>query len=175
MALARSRRVGTGAGSVLRRLKGRVFSGFGRAGATIIVSGSGNMPPIKLGNSGEFSIRELAELVVELSGSKSKLVYRPLPQDDPKQRKPGISRAKKELDRMPAIKMRAGLQRSIPVFRACSENGGALRLNHHELSKDSDAILRKIVCKTLYLLCAFFRSFQLFAIGLDLLTTTCHK
>jgi UDP-glucuronate decarboxylase len=72
--------------------------------------------PINLGNPGEFTIRELAELVIELTGSKSKLVRRPLPQDDPKQRQPDIAQAKKVLGWQPKVKLRDGLKKSIPYF-----------------------------------------------------------
>jgi len=72
--------------------------------------------PINLGNPGEFTIRQLAELVIELTGSKSKLVRKPLPQDDPKQRQPDIKMAKKVLGWSPKVKLRDGLKRSIPYF-----------------------------------------------------------
>ena len=72
--------------------------------------------PINLGNPGEFTIRELAELVIELTGSKSKLVKKPLPPDDPKQRQPDITQAKKLLKWQPAIKLREGLEKTIPYF-----------------------------------------------------------
>jgi UDP-glucuronate decarboxylase len=72
--------------------------------------------PINLGNPGEFTIRQLAELVIELTGSKSKLVRKPLPQDDPKQRKPDIAQARKVLKWEPTVKLREGLKKSIPYF-----------------------------------------------------------
>jgi UDP-glucuronate decarboxylase len=72
--------------------------------------------PINLGNPGEFTIRELAELVIELTGSKSKLVRKPLPSDDPKQRQPDIAKAKKVLGWTPKVKLRDGLKKSIPYF-----------------------------------------------------------
>jgi UDP-glucuronate decarboxylase len=72
--------------------------------------------PINLGNPGEFTIRQLAELVIELTGSKSKLVRKPLPQDDPKQRKPDIAQARKVLKWEPKVKLREGLKQSIPYF-----------------------------------------------------------
>lgn len=73
--------------------------------------------PINIGNPGEFTMLELAELVLELTGSKSELVYLPLPQDDPKQRKPDITLAKQKLDWEPKIPLREGLQRVIDYFR----------------------------------------------------------
>jgi UDP-glucuronate decarboxylase len=72
--------------------------------------------PINLGNPGEFTIRELAELVIELTGSASKLEFKPLPEDDPKQRQPDITRARTVLGWEPKIKLRDGLKQTIPYF-----------------------------------------------------------
>jgi len=72
--------------------------------------------PVNLGNPDEFTIRELAEKVVEMTGSKSKLVCKPLPADDPKQRQPDITRAKKELGWEPKIKLEEGLKKTIAYF-----------------------------------------------------------
>lgn len=72
--------------------------------------------PINLGNPGEFTIRELAELVIDLTGSKSTLEHLPLPPDDPKQRRPDITRARNTLGWEPKVALREGLQRSIPYF-----------------------------------------------------------
>ncbi len=72
--------------------------------------------PINIGNPGEFSIRELAELVIELTGAKSKLVSKPLPQDDPKQRRPDITLAKNLLGWEPTIALREGLLKTIDYF-----------------------------------------------------------
>ena len=81
--------------------------------------------PVNIGNPGEFSIRELADLVIELTGTKSKLVSKPLPQDDPKQRRPDITLAKKVLGWEPKIELRQGLIRTIEYFDAfLSEEGG---------------------------------------------------
>ncbi len=74
--------------------------------------------PVNLGNPGEFTIRQLAEQVIEMTGSKSKLVHRPLPQDDPKQRRPDISLAGEVLDWRPAIQLREGLAKTIAYFDA---------------------------------------------------------
>jgi len=79
--------------------------------------------PINLGNPGEFTIRELAELVIELTGSKSRLVRKPLPQDDPKQRQPDIAKAKKVLGWQPKVKLRDGLQKAIPYFEGLVRAG----------------------------------------------------
>jgi UDP-glucuronate decarboxylase len=73
--------------------------------------------PINLGNPGEFSIRELAEKVVKMVGSGSKIVYQPLPQDDPTQRQPDISLAKRLLGWEPAIALDQGLKQTIEYFQ----------------------------------------------------------
>ena len=72
--------------------------------------------PINLGNPVEFTMRELAELVVELVGSRSEIVYKPLPQDDPRQRRPDITQAQKALGWQPLIPLRMGLERTIVAF-----------------------------------------------------------
>ena len=74
--------------------------------------------PVNIGNPGEFTIKELAEKIVELVGSKSKLVYKDLPQDDPMQRRPNITLAKKELDWQPTIELEEGLKKTIEYFKA---------------------------------------------------------
>lgn len=73
--------------------------------------------PVNIGNPGEFTMLELAENVIRLTGSDSKIIYKPLPQDDPMQRKPVIDLAKKELDWEPTIKLEEGLARTIEYFR----------------------------------------------------------
>jgi UDP-glucuronate decarboxylase len=72
--------------------------------------------PVNLGNTTEFSIRELAESVIKLTGTKSKIIYKNLPQDDPKQRKPDITLAKKELNWEPSVKLDDGLVSTIAYF-----------------------------------------------------------
>jgi len=72
--------------------------------------------PVNLGNPGEFSIRQLAELVIEMTGSKSKLATEPLPQDDPKQRRPDIALASERLGWAPATPLREGLAATIEYF-----------------------------------------------------------
>ena len=74
--------------------------------------------PINLGNPNEFTIRELAELVIELTGTSSKLVKRPLPRDDPRQRKPDIGLARDTLGWEPTVQLREGLGRTIAYFEA---------------------------------------------------------
>ncbi len=73
--------------------------------------------PVNIGNPGEYTIRELAELTIELTGSKSKLVQRPLPADDPTRRKPDITLAQKHLGWAPTVPLREGLQKTIDWFR----------------------------------------------------------
>jgi UDP-glucuronate decarboxylase len=73
--------------------------------------------PINLGNPSEFSIRRLAELVVEITESKSEIVYRSLPEDDPVQRCPDISLAKEKLDWKPRVNLAEGLNKAIDYFR----------------------------------------------------------
>ncbi|KAB2951586.1 SDR family oxidoreductase [Heliorestis acidaminivorans] len=73
--------------------------------------------PINLGNPEEYTILELAREILSLTGSKSKLVFKPLPADDPKQRKPVIDRAKKVLQWKPTVPLQLGLQRTIEAFR----------------------------------------------------------
>ena len=74
--------------------------------------------PVNIGNPGEFTILELAEKVLALTGSRSEIVRRPLPENDPMQRRPDISRAKALLDWTPTIPLEEGLQRTIAYFEA---------------------------------------------------------
>jgi UDP-glucuronate decarboxylase len=74
--------------------------------------------PVNLGNPGEFTIRQLAEMVIELTASRSTLVFRPLPVDDPLQRRPDIGLAQSLLDWQPTIPLRQGLERTIAYFDA---------------------------------------------------------
>ncbi|MFY9136487.1 UDP-glucuronic acid decarboxylase family protein [Zwartia sp.] len=73
--------------------------------------------PINMGNPGEFTMIELAEKVLRLTGSASKLIHMPLPQDDPKQRRPDITKAKQLLNWEPTIALEQGLERTIAYFR----------------------------------------------------------
>ena len=74
--------------------------------------------PINLGNPNEFTINQLAELVIELSGSKSKIVHLPAAEDDPRQRQPIIDQAKQYLQWEPTIQLREGLQKTIEYFKS---------------------------------------------------------
>jgi UDP-glucuronate decarboxylase len=84
---------------------------------------SGESGPINLGNPTETTIKELAELVIELIGSKSKLVHRPLPTDDPVRRKPDITRAREKLNWEPKVSLRDGLRHTIEFFDALLSGG----------------------------------------------------
>lgn len=77
----------------------------------------GLVGPVNIGNPGEFTIKELAEIILDMTGSRSKLVYEPLPADDPTQRQPDISLAKKELGWTPKVPLREGLAKTIDWFR----------------------------------------------------------
>ncbi len=72
--------------------------------------------PINLGNPDEFTIKHLAESVIETTGSRSKLEFKPLPADDPRQRKPDIRRAKEALDWMPKVELKEGLEVTVSYF-----------------------------------------------------------
>lgn len=72
--------------------------------------------PVNTGNPGEFTMLELAEKVLQLTGSKSKLIFKPLPSDDPKQRKPDISLAKEKLNWEPKVQLEEGLKKTIHYF-----------------------------------------------------------
>jgi UDP-glucuronate decarboxylase len=73
--------------------------------------------PVNIGNPHEFTIKELAEEVIRLTGSKSKIQHKPLPQDDPKQRKPDITLAKSELGWSPKVALEDGLRETIAYFK----------------------------------------------------------
>jgi len=75
--------------------------------------------PVNLGNPEEFRIAQLAQFVLELTGSSSPLIYEPLPSDDPKQRKPDIHLAQTALDWYPKIPLHTGLTHTIAYFRSC--------------------------------------------------------
>ena len=94
-----------------------LIEGFVRLMAT-----EGVTAPVNIGNPGEFTMRELAELVIELTGSRSDIVHRPLPQDDPTQRRPDITRARALLGWEPKIALREGLARTIAYFDARLSN-----------------------------------------------------
>lgn len=76
----------------------------------------GFIGPVNLGNTAETPIIEFAKIIIELTGSKSKIVTKPLPQDDPTQRRPDISLAEKMLDWRPSVELRSGLEKTIEYF-----------------------------------------------------------
>jgi UDP-glucuronate decarboxylase len=73
--------------------------------------------PINLGNPNEISILELSRLIIEITGSKSEIIYKPLPEDDPRQRRPDISKAKEILGWQPKIQLREGLEKTVYYFK----------------------------------------------------------
>jgi len=85
--------------------------------------------PVNIGNPGEFTIRELAEQIISLSGSASRLVFHPLPADDPKQRRPDITLAREVLSWEPTIQLREGLLRMISYFRNRFEAESVVKSN----------------------------------------------
>ncbi|MBD3629443.1 UDP-glucuronic acid decarboxylase family protein [Cyclobacterium sp.] len=87
-------------------------------------SREGFIGPVNIGNPVEFTMLELAENVLELTGSKSKLKFLPLPQDDPMQRKPNIDLARKELGWEPKIQLKEGLKETIRYFDQVLKEGG---------------------------------------------------
>ena len=78
----------------------------------------GDADPMNIGNPGEFTVRQLADMVIEMTGSKSTIETRPLPKDDPKVRRPDISRARRLLGWEPRIALREGLAKTVEFFRA---------------------------------------------------------
>jgi dTDP-glucose 4,6-dehydratase len=81
--------------------------------------------PTNIGNPDEFTILEFAELVLKLTGSKSELTFRPLPEDDPKQRKPDIGKAQRVLGWEPRIKLEEGLKPTLQYFAGKLEGANA--------------------------------------------------
>ncbi len=96
--------------------------------AALMASPAGFTGPVNLGNPAEFSIRELAELVIAMTGSRSKLVFKPLPADDPKQRQPDIALAKKVLNWEPVVPLKDGLQHTIAYFDGLLSAGSNERI-----------------------------------------------
>jgi len=79
--------------------------------------------PVNIGNPGEYTILELADKIIALTGAKSTIVYKPLPQDDPLQRKPDITLAREKLGWNPVTDLENGLQRTIDYFKNLNDNG----------------------------------------------------
>ncbi|TBY02826.1 UDP-glucuronic acid decarboxylase family protein [Rhizobium laguerreae] len=95
----------------------------------LMAAPAGVTGPINLGNPGEFQVRELAEMVIEMTGSKSGIVFKDLPVDDPTQRKPDISRATQQLGWQPKVDLREGLERTIAYFEWKLSGGVKNRLS----------------------------------------------
>ncbi|MEM9110083.1 MAG: GDP-mannose 4,6-dehydratase, partial [Planctomycetota bacterium] len=94
--------------------------------------------PVNIGNPGEFTIKQLAEKVIELTGSGSRLTYLPLPNDDPLQRKPDISLAKEKLGWEPKVQLDEGLARTIDYFKSVDLDSFRIPTDH-TAHKSSDA------------------------------------
>jgi UDP-glucuronate decarboxylase len=93
--------------------------------------------PINLGNPKEFTILELASLVIELTGSRSRIVHRPRPQDDPRQRRPDISKANDALGWSPKTQLKEGLSRTIGYFQTLLSDGTVKASIAHDQSADA--------------------------------------
>jgi len=121
---------------IVQALKGESITVFGDGGQTrsfcyvddlieaitrLMLTGDECTGPINLGNSSEFTIRELAEKVVSLTGSRSRLIFKPLPQDDPRQRQPDLARASETLKWEPKVALEDGLKETIAYFRRTLE------------------------------------------------------
>jgi len=117
---------------IVQALKGDPITVFGDGGQTrsfcyvddlveaimrLMVTAEDVTGPINLGNNSEFTIRELAEKVIKLTGSRSKLEFKPLPQDDPRQRQPDLAKAKAVLNWEPKVALEDGLKETIAYFK----------------------------------------------------------
>jgi UDP-glucuronate decarboxylase len=96
--------------------------------------------PINIGNPGEFSIIQLATRVVDMTGSGSRIVHRPLPQNDPRQRRPDISRAQEVLSWQPCTPLKEGLIRTIAYFEKLLSDNSVRDSLVAELSKSAETI-----------------------------------
>jgi UDP-glucuronate decarboxylase len=121
---------------IVQALKGDPITVFGDGGQTrsfcyvddlvegitrLMLTEEGCTGPINLGNNSEFTILELAEKVISFTGSRSKLIYKPLPQDDPRQRQPDLSKAKAVLNWEPKVALADGLKETIAYFQRSLE------------------------------------------------------
>jgi UDP-glucuronate decarboxylase len=121
---------------IVQALKGDPITVFGDGGQTrsfcyvddlveaitrLMLTEDGCTGPINLGNSSEFTILELAEKVIKFTNSRSELIFKPLPQDDPRQRQPDLSRAKALLDWQPKVALDDGLKETIAYFKRTLE------------------------------------------------------
>lgn len=85
-------------------------------GMTALMNKEGFMGPVNIGNDGEYTIKELAEMIIELTNSNSKIVYKELPSDDPCKRRPDLTLARKELNYEPTVYVKDGLKKTIEYF-----------------------------------------------------------
>ncbi len=85
-------------------------------GMVALMNKDGFTGPVNVGNDGEYTIKELAEMIIELTNSNSKIVYKPLPSDDPCKRRPDLTLARKELGYEPTVHVRDGLKKTIEYF-----------------------------------------------------------
>lgn len=85
-------------------------------GMTSLMNKEGFMGPVNIGNDGEYTIKELAEMIIELTNSNSKIVYKELPSDDPCKRRPDLTLARKELNYEPTVYVKDGLKKTIEYF-----------------------------------------------------------
>jgi UDP-glucuronate decarboxylase len=97
-----------------------------------LMNADGLHDPVNLGNPGEFSIRQLAEAIADVCGTKLTIEYKPLPQDDPTQRRPDITRAQTLLDWTPMIALREGLERTVPYFAERLQRAGRKKTRHSD-------------------------------------------
>ena len=106
----------------------------------LMATGDSVTGPINIGNPGEFSILELATMVVDMTGSRSRIVHRPLPQNDPRQRRPDISRAQELLSWQPRTPLKEGLIRTIAYFEKLLSDNSVRDSLVAELSKSAETI-----------------------------------
>jgi dTDP-glucose 4,6-dehydratase len=85
--------------------------------------------PLNIGNPDEWTILECAREILAVTGAKSRILFEPLPQDDPTRRRPDITRAKEILSWEPKIKLRHGLEKSLEYFRSCVRQSGVARID----------------------------------------------
>jgi UDP-glucuronate decarboxylase len=105
-------------------------------GLVRLMEADGLHEPVNLGNPGEFSIRELAEEIAGLCGATLRFEHHPLPQDDPTQRQPDITRARERLGWNPTVQLHEGLRRTIPYFAERLRRGRPTRRSGHQASPD---------------------------------------
>jgi len=105
------------------------------SGIVRLMNTEGLTGPVNLGNPTEFTVRELADLVISLTGSRSEIVHLPLPQDDPVRRCPDISLAKAKLDWQPTVSLKEGLQRTIGYFESLLSAGSGAPLSRTPVSE----------------------------------------